>query len=182
MAPKIGVRSGGDSVYLRVHTGFDALTMRPTNLLRWTVLWAGLLLMGGSVGAQRVFGPPALQRMQEGHAACGKGLVGVPVDAFTRIGPPATYDPDGPRTASILVNYLGTTPPAVVSAFNYAKDLWADALSTPVTIRINVSWSALSGGTLAQAGPTTLHQDFPGAPFPTTYYPAALANRLRRGA
>ncbi len=178
MAPKIGVRSGGDSVYLRVHTGFDALTMRPTNLLRWTVLWAGLLLMGGSVGAQRVFGPPALQRMQEGHAACGKGLVGVPVDAFTRIGPPATYDPDGPRTASILVNYLGTTPPAVVSAFNYAKDLWADALSTPVTIRINVSWSALSGGTLAQAGPSTLHQDFPGAPFPTTYYPAALANRL----
>ena len=84
MAPKIGVRSGGDSVYLRVHTGFDALMMRPTNLLRWTVLWAGLLLMGGSVGAQRVFGPPALQRMQEGHAACGKGLVGVPVDAFSQ--------------------------------------------------------------------------------------------------
>ena len=85
MAPKIGVRSGEDSVYLRVHTGFDALMMRPTNLLRWTVLCTGLLLMGGSVGAQRMFGPPALQRMQEGHAACGKGLVGVPVDAFTRI-------------------------------------------------------------------------------------------------
>ena len=178
MAPKIGVRSGGDSVYLRVHTGFDALMMRPTNLLRWTVLWAGLLLMGGSVGAQRVFGPPALQRMQEGHSACGSGLLGIPEDAFTRIGPPATYDPDGPRTANILVNYLGTTPPAVVTAFNYAKDLWADALSTPVTIRINVSWSVLADSVIAHGAPTTFHKDFPGALIPTTNYPASLANRL----
>ena len=142
------------------------------------VVLALALFGGGAVRGQRVFGPAALQRMQEGHAACGQGLVGVPVDAFTRIGPPANYDPEGPRSATIIVNYLNAPPASVVTSFNYAKDIWAATLNSAVTIRINVSWSPLSGGTLAQAGPTTIHQNFPGATFPSTYYAVALANSL----
>ena len=146
---------------------------------RLTAVVLALALFGGGLArGQRVFGPAALQRMQEGHAASGQGLVGVPVDAFTRIGPPANYDPEGPRSATIIVNYLNAPPASVVTAFNYAKDIWAATLNSAVTIRINVSWSPLSGGTLAQAGPTTIHQNFPGATFPSTYYAVALANSL----
>ncbi len=67
-------------------------------------------------------------------------------------------------------------------AFQYAADIWGALVSSPVEIRIDANFNELgcnaTGATLGGAGATTVHRDFPGAPFPNTHYPQALANSL----
>jgi hypothetical protein len=67
-------------------------------------------------------------------------------------------------------------------AFEYAAELWAARLSSPVQIRISATFDKLdcnaSSTTLGVAGPVSLFSDFAGAPLPRTFYAAALADRL----
>lgn len=153
-------------------------------MMRWQFLcglgWALGLTVCFSVWntgtAQRVCGLP-LPGEACGHAACGAGLEGIPVDANTHIGPPDGYTPDAPRNANIIVNYNGFPAEAII-AFDHAVDIWSVLLTSEVTVRIDAHWSDLGSSALAQAGPSNLHQNFANAPFADTYYPAALANAL----
>jgi hypothetical protein len=71
-------------------------------------------------------------------------------------------------------------------AFQFAAALLGSRLHSLAPIRVNASMSALdcdaSGAVLGRAGPSTVHQDFPGAPAPRTWYVQALANSLASAA
>ncbi len=70
-----------------------------------------------------------------------------------------------------------------LNAFQFAANLWGATLRSDATITIRAEWSALpctaNSATLAQAGAIGISRDFPNAPFPGTWYSAALANSLR---
>ena len=70
-------------------------------------------------------------------------------------------------------------------AFEFAMGLWSSALQGTVNIEIDATMDPL-GGTATSAilgfgGSTTIHINFPGAPFANTFYSAALANQLSGG-
>jgi hypothetical protein len=67
-------------------------------------------------------------------------------------------------------------------AFQYAIDIWASTLDSPVEIRIEATFHELDCDsqtvTLGDAGPVSVFSDFAGALAPHTFYPSALADRL----
>ncbi|HSQ00218.1 MAG TPA: hypothetical protein VL049_23600 [Candidatus Dormibacteraeota bacterium] len=67
-------------------------------------------------------------------------------------------------------------------AFDYAAELWAARLLSPVQIRISATFDPLACGaastTLGVAGPVSVFRDFAGAPRANTFYPSALADSL----
>lgn len=67
-------------------------------------------------------------------------------------------------------------------ALRYAAGLWEETLGNEVEIVLRVRFvelgGTLYGAVLGSAASMTVHRDFPGAPLPATYYPAALANNL----
>lgn len=67
-------------------------------------------------------------------------------------------------------------------AFEYAAALWGATLTSAVPIRIAASFEPLSctasTATLGSAGASDIYSDFPNAPRPATWYPAALASKL----
>jgi hypothetical protein len=67
-------------------------------------------------------------------------------------------------------------------AFEYAAQLWAAQLVSPVEIRISATFDPLACGavstTLGVAGPVSVFRDFAGAPRANTFYPSALADSL----
>lgn len=67
-------------------------------------------------------------------------------------------------------------------AFRFAADIWASLLASPVEIlieaRFDEQFCSPTSAVLGSAGPITVARDFPGAPQPNTFYPAALANAL----
>lgn len=69
-----------------------------------------------------------------------------------------------------------------LQAFQYAAQIWADRLDSPVEIKVEAKFDPLScnqsSAVLGSAGTTTLHRDFNNAPQPATWYPQALANAL----
>lgn len=66
--------------------------------------------------------------------------------------------------------------------FQYAADVWGRRLGGDVSIIVSASFDDLGGNTvsavLGSAAPTTVHNNFPRAPFTQTWYVAALANQL----
>ncbi|MFM1930847.1 MAG: hypothetical protein RL226_150 [Bacteroidota bacterium] len=115
---------------------------------------------------------------KQGHVGCEHGLQGTGIDQFTFIPPPASFDPNAERDVVISVNYNGFSV-AAQNAFEYAVDIWASTLTSGVPIIINANWQALTGGTLGFAGADGFYRNFPNAPLPNTFYPSALANKLR---
>jgi len=82
---------------------------------------------------------------------------------------------------------VGGNPGTTIGAqrlfvFQYAANVWAGLLPSAVTIRIGAHFDPQSctatSGVLGSAGPNTVHRDFANAPFPSTWYHQALANRL----
>lgn len=79
----------------------------------------------------------------------------------------------------------GTTRGAQrLNVFNQAASIWGAFLDSGVTTQVRANFDPLtpcspSGGVLGAAGAVSLHRDFPNAPFSNTFYPAALANKLR---
>lgn len=67
-------------------------------------------------------------------------------------------------------------------AFEYAAELWAATVRSPVQIRISATFDPLScsagSTTLGVAGPVSVFRDFAGAPRANTFYPSALADSL----
>jgi hypothetical protein len=67
-------------------------------------------------------------------------------------------------------------------AFQHAANIWGGVILSPVEIRIDANFDSLScsnvSAVLGQAGPTTVHRDFAGAPLPNTWYAQALANKF----
>lgn len=71
-----------------------------------------------------------------------------------------------------------------LNVFNRAAQIWGAFLDSNVVTQIEARFDPLapcssSGGVLGGAGATSLLRNFTGAPFTNTFYPAALANKLR---
>lgn len=89
-----------------------------------------------------------------------------------------------PTAAAPVGGNNGTTIGAQrLIAFQYAADIWAPLITSPVPIRIGANFSSslfcdANSAVLGAAGPTTVHRDFIGAPLNQTWYVQALANSL----
>lgn len=80
-------------------------------------------------------------------------------------------------------NSGGTLGQQRLNVFNRAADIWEAFLDSTQTIRVTSNFDPLapcssSGGVLGAAGPNTAHRDFANVPFASTWYPAALANKI----
>jgi hypothetical protein len=102
-------------------------------------------------------------------------------DSFTSVGVAQETAGDQLNAAApgidFNVIYHGFTPEAQ-AAFQFAVDVWASKLSSPIGVTIDATWKVLSAGQLGGAGPYKSVKDFPHAPRPGTYYPVALASSL----
>ncbi|GMU42702.1 MAG: hypothetical protein IT479_10580 [Xanthomonadales bacterium] len=70
-----------------------------------------------------------------------------------------------------------------LNVFNRAADIWEEFLDSTLNIRVTSNFDPIApcnsnGGVLGFAGPNTAHRDFANAPFASTWYPAALANKI----
>src|SRR5262245_12252609 len=66
--------------------------------------------------------------------------------------------------------------------FQTAADIWGSILTSPVPILVRAQFAAqtctATSATLGSTGVLSCHRDFAGAPFPGTWYPQSLGNRL----
>ncbi|MCM5662799.1 Ig-like domain-containing protein [Galbibacter mesophilus] len=83
-------------------------------------------------------------------------------------------------TAEIQVTYGpgAQANPEAQAAFQFALDIWATQIVSPVPIKIFADFADLGPGVLASAGPAYNVSGVPGAPDPDVLYPAALANAI----
>jgi hypothetical protein len=86
-----------------------------------------------------------------------------------------------------VVAPVGGNPGTTIGAqrlavFNQAASIWGAALDSSVTINVHATWTALTctstSAVLGSAGANQIFRDFTNAPFASTWYHAALANRL----
>lgn len=80
--------------------------------------------------------------------------------------------------SNVYGDYCTAWSPAARAAFQYAVDLWAAEVQSPIPIEVEACWSNLGSGILGSAGPTGLYRDVGGGALPGTWYPVALANVL----
>lgn len=82
---------------------------------------------------------------------------------------------------------IGNNPGATLgqqrlNAFNFVASLWGARITSTQTILVRAQFDpqtcGASGAVLGSAGTVTIHRDFAGAPFASTWYHAALANKL----
>jgi len=91
---------------------------------------------------------------------------------------PAPRQRAGAPLSTFQVTYHDV-PAQAQTAFKAATDIWATLVSSPVPIRIDVTWKSLGvNGFLGLGGPAETYADFLGAPVAGTLYPKALANAL----
>jgi hypothetical protein len=88
---------------------------------------------------------------------------------------PTPFTPIGGNNATTLGE-------ARLNVFTQAAHLWGKLITSNVNIVIEASFAPLScsatTGVLGSAGPLWVFHDFPGAPLPGVFYPAALADAL----
>src|SRR5688572_25575105 len=79
-------------------------------------------------------------------------------------------------------NAATTLGAARLAAVEFAADLLADALDSPLPIEVAVSFDPMGGSpslaTLGLGSPTSAYRDFSGAPRTATWYAAAVANAV----
>ena len=103
-----------------------------------------------------------------------------------RFVPPRKNPARAPQTATININWNPASCPNATTAwsteaqdaFSYAVDIWEGLIVSSQTIQVDACWSVLQNGVLGSAGAVTVHSGFTGAPNPSVWYPAALANSL----
>ncbi|MFD2787035.1 T9SS type A sorting domain-containing protein [Hymenobacter rubripertinctus] len=106
-----------------------------------------------------------------------------PEVAHTKLPLPAAYLQQqstprrGAATSRIEVAYTGFTPQAQ-AAFQRAIDIWESLLISPVTIRVQATWTSLGPRVLGSAGATAYYQDLSGATRGGVLYPVALAEKI----
>lgn len=93
------------------------------------------------------------------------------------IPPPVVPASRKTQAATITVTYVNF-PADARAAFEFAVNIWAQQLTSPVPIKVTANWTVLGAGVLGSAGAENLDRDFPNAPFSNTYYAIALANKL----
>jgi hypothetical protein len=84
---------------------------------------------------------------------------------------PAPFTPVGRNNAT-------TVGQARLNAFGYAAGIWSKLLTSNVTIQVGAQMDPLEPGLLGQAGPNSVHRNFPNAPVANVWYVQALANSL----
>jgi hypothetical protein len=112
------------------------------------------------------------------HTGCEHGIQGIEEDQFTYVAPPADFEFGAERAVVINVIY-NNFPTNAQAAFQFAVDVWASTLTSAVPITVVANWSSIGGSTLGFAGADGYYRNFPNAPLPNTFYPSALANKLR---
>lgn len=88
-----------------------------------------------------------------------------------------------PTPAAPVGGNVGTTlGQQRLIAFKHAASIWGAALASTVPLRVAASFVPLTctatTATLGSAGAADIYADFPQAPRPATWYPAALASKL----
>lgn len=81
--------------------------------------------------------------------------------------------------AQFIVSYTNFTPQAQ-RAFQYAVDIWASLISSPVPIRIQANWVIDDPNVLGSAGPASYQYSFDGSQQAYSFYPVALAEKIAR--
>ncbi|QCK14479.1 Ig-like domain-containing protein [Mangrovivirga cuniculi] len=107
-------------------------------------------------------------------------------DMFTRVNIPDSDNLENQRvlkqnaTAEFQITFGpgAEANPEAKAAFQYALDIWATQIVSPVPIKVFADFADLGPGVLASAGPAYNVFNFPGAPEEDVLYPAALANSL----
>ncbi|NHZ71498.1 MAG: hypothetical protein GWP17_00200, partial [Aquificales bacterium] len=102
------------------------------------------------------------------------------------LAPAISRSPNAVKTANIQVNYIDKattwdTATGAEAAFQYAVDIWATLVASPVTIVVDAYWIDLSyidSGILGAASATDVHANNNSFPYANTLYPAALADAL----
>lgn len=143
--------------------------------MRYFYALSAFLLTTISINAQIICG---FQNIQHDHVGCENGLQATGIDQFSFVPPPDNYVPFAERDVVISVNYSGF-PANAQTAFQYAVDIWASTLTSAVPIIINATWANIGGSTLGFASAEGFYRNFTNAPLSNTFYPAALANKLR---
>ena len=105
-------------------------------------------------------------------AAAQKVGTNVSTSSFVPAPPPSKV------TANITVKYDSKFPAAARTAFEYAKNIWARSISSPVPIIINAHWKPLNSRYYGEAKPAAVAKNKSSAMKPNTWYPIALANNL----
>lgn len=116
-----------------------------------------------------------------GSAWCATGASAATIHLINRDGPNEGFNDPTP------VDPVGGNPGTSIGAqrlfaFQYAIEIWASALDSPVEIRVGATFDQLSCGqsfvTLGLAQPVSGFFGFDGAPDPEVIYPSPLADRL----
>lgn len=102
----------------------------------------------------------------------------LPPESFLRTQLSSTGGRAG-ATAQFIVDYRGFTTEAR-RAFQYAVDIWASLISSPVPIRIQANWTYLEPGALGSARPASYRIGSDGVQKALGYYPIALAEKIAR--
>lgn len=119
--------------------------------------------------------------------AIGFTLAVVPADAARIVIVNGDSPGEGFNDPSTPTAEMGCPPGTTLGecrlrAFTAAANRWGSMLESDVAIRISASFNPLqcdvTATVLGTCGATSLHQDFPGAPFAGTWYPSALADAL----
>lgn len=119
-------------------------------------------------GPRSIPGFPVIVR---GIPNTGKGFF-IPPPA-----PKMRISPNAPKAASFNITYSSNFPTEARTAFQYAVNIWAGLLDSPVTINIMANWISLGNGVLGSAGTMSLNRNFPGAPAANTWFPDALTDK-----
>lgn len=107
-------------------------------------------------------------------------------NAFTYVPPPGVFlrqrSANGrlmaPK-AQFIVTYVNFTAEAR-RAFQYAVDIWASLITSPVPIRIQANWVSMEPNMLGSAGPASYRYNFDGGQKTQAFYPVALAEKIAR--
>ena len=132
-----------------------------------------------SLGSSPTASTTAILQVMPGRYAV---LRADPTDNLYHVAPPLEFWRAGIQSiqmATINVNYIGAWTAPAQTAFQYAVDIWETQITSSVPISVSANWTALGPGILGSAGPVNFFRDFPGAPAANTWYPSALANKLR---
>jgi len=70
--------------------------------------------------------------------------------------------------------------PEARAAFQFAVDIWATLIDSPVPIRIDARFEALDNGVLGSASPGTFIKDFDNTPKWNVWFPVALAEKISK--
>jgi len=90
--------------------------------------------------------------------------------------PPVFLKSASAKKATILVEWVGF-PDDAKAAFQFAVDIWANLIYSPVPIRIKATWQSLAKDVLGSCAPTNEYTDFNSTQIWNCYYPVALAEK-----